>query len=191
MAVTLSCSMCGAPTHADAGALRQGFTACRSCGTLHRVTEAGVAPSRASDALDTAPAGVGVQHRGDRLSLTAQLSTTTNAAFGREVVSGLALGVAALLLAWRYSPVGILVPVAGLVGFFVGLIVMGKLRRVPPPVVLSGGVLHSGVRFKKIPAGEVVQIYTTEFATSFGPLPEEAGLSGAASQAALWVCALC
>ncbi len=183
--------MCGAPAHADAGALRTGFTHCRSCGTIHRVTQDGLAPT-----LDTSapvPDGVRVREAPNFLSLTARAATGAPAAHGRELLCGLFAALAAGYAASGHDLPWFLVPILGFFAFVLTVALTAKLRRFPPPVVLSGSVLRSGVRLTKIPVSDVAQIYTTEFNPNFGPMGgqlDELQRQKGTHEEVYWVCAL-
>jgi hypothetical protein len=193
MALTLKCTVCGGPTHADAGALRRGFSSCRSCGTFHRVTKEGLAAAPPADILESVPDGVLVKDGPDLLSFTARVAGGANHAFGRELLSGLIVAVAAAYGASRVAPQWFIIPIAGLVAFLFTLLFVGKLRRFPPPVTISGKLVRSGVRLTKIPVDDVAQVYTTEFNPNFGPLAAQAAevqKQQGKFQEVFWVCAL-
>jgi hypothetical protein len=189
--LTLTCTVCGAPTHADTGSLRKGFTHCRSCGTIHRVAQDGLAPTH--DTSDTVPDGVRVREAPNRLSLTARVATGAPSAHGRELLCGLVAALGAGYAASGHDLPWFLVPIIGLVAFFLTVALTAKLRRFPPPVVLSGSVLRSGVRLTKIPVSDVAQVYTTEFNPNFGPMGgqlDELQRQKGTHEEVYWVCAL-
>ena len=190
MALTLRCTVCGSPTEADAGALRAGFTSCRSCGTIHRVSGDGLAVAPSKEALQSVPDGVRVKEQSGSLQLTARTASAANVASGPELIFGLIVGIAAGYGASLVAPHWFFIPFGGLLAFFATTLGASKLRRFPPPVTLSDGVLRSGVRLAtSIPVGEVDQVYTTEYNPN---MPGFAAQAGAMTKQAdvFWVCAL-
>ncbi len=189
--LTLTCTVCGAPTDPDAGSLRKGFTRCRSCGTIHRVNQDGLAPTH--DTPATVPDGVRVREGPNLLSLTARAATGAPSAHGRELLCGLVAALGAGYAASGRDLPWFLVPIIGFFAFFLTVALTAKLRRFPPPVVLSGSVLRSGVRLSKIPVSDVAQIYTTEFNPNFGAMGgqlDELQRQKGTHEEVYWVCAL-